>query len=121
MPKVNVNRVELLGILRKNKAQHREVFEEAVEGYRVKMIKYLETMLDDVKKCKKVDHYIRLPLPEDQTKEYDRAIKMFEMSVDENVALDDLDFRQLVMDDWDWREKFINTNSMYSTKASMLK
>lgn len=121
MPKVNVNREELLTILRKNKAQHREVFEEALEGYRVKMINYLEDMLDDVKKGKKVDHYIRLPLPEDQTKEYERAIKMFEMSVDPVVELDDDSFRELVLDQWHWREKFINTNSTYSTKASLLK
>lgn len=121
MPKVNVNREELLTILRKNKAQHRQIFEEALEGYRAKMIKYLENMLDDVKNCKKVDHYIRLPLPEDQTAEYERAIKMFEMSVDKVVELDDESFRELVMDQWHWREKFINTNSMYSNKASMLK
>lgn len=116
--KTRVKKDELLTIIRKNRNEHREIFEEALDGYKKKMITYLESMIVELRKGNRISHHISLIQPIDQTKEYDRAIKMFEMSVDDIVELDEESFANFVLDDWSWKDNFINSNSVYSAKAA---
>jgi hypothetical protein len=118
MTKVRLNKSELLAIIKKNRAEHRDIFTEALEGYKQKMLALLNEMIDEIKKGKRVEHMIRLVQPTDQTKEYDRAIRMLEMSVDDIVELDEETFANLVLDDWSWSHQFYNSNAQYSMKAA---
>ncbi len=52
-------------------------------------------MMDEVKNRRPVKHHNSLVQPVDQTKEYDRAIKMLEMCVDETIELSGAEFCQL--------------------------
>lgn len=121
MRSVKVNVAQALEIVRNNREQHREIFEEALEGYRQKMIVHLNLMIEEIRKGNRVEHSIRLPQPVDQTKEYDRAIKMLEMSVDKEVELDETSFANFIMDDWSWSDQFLMTNSNYSAKAASIR
>jgi hypothetical protein len=49
----------------------------------------------------------------DQTKDYDRVIRMLEMTVDEIITIGAVEFQQYVMDDWTWKEQFTASNSAY--------
>lgn len=118
MENIRVKKSELLDILRKNRAEHRQIFEEAVEGYRHEVIKQLSQRLDDARNGKKIDISIRLNQPQDQTKDYDRVIGMLEMTVDDIIELDELSYQQYVMDDWNWSHNFLHTNSAYSVTAT---
>lgn len=104
---------EVLAILQKNRKTHRETFEKALEGYRKTVIEHLEQRLKDAKSGRKVNIYIQLEEPQDQTKDYDRAIQMLEMSIDDKVELSQQEFAQLVQDDWSWKEQFTLTNTRY--------
>ena len=86
---------QLLAIIRKNRQEHREIFKEACEGYQKRMMAHLQVMMDDVTNRRPVKHHISLVQPVDQTKEYDRAIKMLEMCVDETIELSGAEFCQL--------------------------
>jgi len=111
---VRLKRKELLEKVKGNRANHRAVFEKALEGYRKAAIKELEKMLDEAKKGLRISREVRLVEPMDQTREYDRVIKMLEMSMDDIIELDERGFSQYVMDDWSWKANFLETTNPYT-------
>jgi hypothetical protein len=115
-----VKKAELLKILKKNRAEHREIFEEASEAFRKEVIKVLDQRLVDAKAGKRIRLRIDLTQPMDQTEEYDQAIAMCEMSVDDEIELSHENFRNYVLDKWHWRDQFIASNRAYSAKAAAM-
>ena len=113
MEKVKVHKVELLKILKKNREEHRGIFLMAQEGFKDAVITRLEVMLEDARNGKRIEQTLNLPVPMDQTKEYDRAIMMLDMSVDDKVTITEHEFACFVMDDWRWKDQFTLTNSSY--------
>lgn len=75
-------------------------------------------MLDEAKAGKQIRRSLALVEPQDQTRDYDRAIRMMEMSQDEVVELEEHDFAQYVLDDWSWKRQFLLSNSNYSATAA---
>ena len=118
MKTVRLRKIELLGKLGVNRDKHKEIFLEALEGYKKAIIDALESRLADAKAGKRIDTYINLEQPIDQTKEYDRVITMLEMSLDAEIELDERQFAQYVMDNWSWKSQFLTTNSVYSRTAA---
>lgn len=115
MNEVTVERGSLLEVVRENREAHKELFEEAVKGYRKKVIDELEMMIEEARKGGRIRRAIQLPEPENHTADYDRVIKMLEMSIHDNVELDAREFNQYVMDDWGWKDAFIATASSYTS------
>ena len=118
MQKIRVNTIELAKTLTKNRAEHRKIFEEAVEGYRKKVIELLEDHLERVKEGSLIRVYISLPQPSDHTADYDRALQVLDWSLDDEIEIDEQTFAELVMDDWQWKREFFTTNSAYSVTAA---
>ncbi len=114
MNNVIVNKDELLETLKKNRETHRMIFEDAQKGYREEAIRLLDIALNDAKIGKKITTFIQLESPVDQTKDYDRIIRMLEMSVDEQIDLTEHDFAQYVLDDWSWKQDFLTKNAFYT-------
>jgi hypothetical protein len=107
----------VLGKVKENREKHRAIFLEAVEGYRTKAIAFFEKQIETIKAGKKIQEVLRMPLPEDHTKDYDRAIQMLQNTVDEEIELDGREFGCYVMDDWEWTQSFYTSNTRYSTTA----
>lgn len=120
MEAINVKKTELLETVRANRAKHRQIFLEAQEGYRKAAIRELETMLDDAREGRVIRRSVRLLEPVDQTKDYDRVIRMLEMSQDDFIQLEEGDFAQYVLDDWHWKRQFLHANSAYSVTAARM-
>lgn len=118
---IMANREQVLETLKKNRETHKKIVEEAREGYLKKAEEELKKRLSKVKEGNLVDLFFRLNLPVDQTKVYDTAIKMLEMHVDNEIELSAYQVRNLVMDEWDWKEQFIGTNALYSVTAANIK
>jgi hypothetical protein len=110
---IRVKKDELLETLRKNRTLHQETFERALTGYRKRAIEELDASLQDAKAGKKIRRSIGLIEPMNQTKDYDRVIRMLEMTVDDIVTIGAGEFQQYVMDDWSWKEQFTTSNSAY--------
>lgn len=117
MDKIRVNKTELLETLRRNREDHRRIFEEALEGFRREAIAELEQKIKDLQAGKHRTVYISKPVPRDHTSDYDRAIRVMEMTVDDIITLSERDFAQYVMDNWGWQREFVR-NSYNSTTAS---
>ena len=111
METVKVKKTELLAKLKKNRAEHREIFEEALTAFRKEVIKILEQRLADAEAGKRIKLRIDLTQPMDRTGEYDQAIAMCEMSVDDEIVLSHENFRCYILDKWRWRDQFIASNS----------
>lgn len=114
MNEIKVNKAELLATVKKNRDAHRAIFEKACEGYRSKAVAELEAMLTEARAGKQIRRGLSLVEPMDQTRDYDRVIRMLEMSVSTEVELGETEFSQYVMDDWQWKRQFTLTNSAYT-------
>lgn len=106
---------DLIAEIYANRAKHRAVFELALEGYHSEMLKKLERWTDEIRRGKTHTEYVSLPIPRDHTKEYDKVLKMLEMTTDTHIEMSDSDFAQYVMDDWSWKREFIGTASNYTS------
>lgn len=113
MNSVTVNKVELIETLKENRSKHREIFESAQRGYRDLVIWHLDNNLKDARDGKEIRTRVNLQAPIDQTSDYDRVIRMLEMSVDTEIELSEHDFAQYVLDDWSWKNQFITVNTSY--------
>lgn len=113
MELVKIQKSALLKTLKKNRKVHRGIFLEAQDGYREKVIDVLDKALKDAREGRSIKIYFQLTAPVDQTSDYDRAIKMIEMSVDENIEISEHDFSCYILDDWSWKQNFLTSNTMY--------
>jgi hypothetical protein len=109
MEKITVKKDELLAKLQENRADHRRIFEEALDGFRTQTITELETHIAAIRAGKRRDVYVQKIVPQDHTGDYDRAIAMTTMSIGDTVTLTERDFAQYVMDDWGWQGQFLST------------
>lgn len=117
MRQVTVTAADLKKTVQKNRDEHRAIFEEAVEGYKKRAVEILEDHIARIKAGKVERVSVSLPVPQDHTADYDRVIKMLDMSVDDNVTLDEQAFAEYVMDDWGWQKQFLSDSAAYSRMA----
>jgi len=117
MEKITVQKEELLRQLKTNRDDHRRIFVEALEGFHREAIKELQDRMDDVLAGKRRSIFITKQVPTDHTSDYDRSIRMVEMSIGETITLTERDFAQYVMDDWGWQKAFVR-NSYGSNTAT---
>jgi hypothetical protein len=113
MQSVNVKVEKLLEKVKENRDNHRAVFEAALEVFKVKVVEELEAMLERARKGERVAHSHGLMQPMDMTREYDQAIAMLEMSVDEEIEVTHQEFAQFVLDQWHWKQQFVTSNAAY--------
>lgn len=113
MRTVTVTTQDFLTRVRANRDNHRDVFEQALEGYRNRLTAELEKRVRDLGRGRTIDQYIGLPEPEDHTDDYDRIITMAEMSVNDTVELKEEEFAMYVMDQWRWKQSFTDTTDRY--------
>ena len=116
MKNVKVKTQDLLTKLRTNREKHRDGFLTALEAYRLEAIEVLVEAIEDAKKGKRIMTATHLVEPVDMTREYDRAIAMLEMTVDEVVEITDTEFKNYVMDDWSWSAQVSASNTAYTSK-----
>ena len=113
MSNVTCKKAEILAALRKNRDAHRDIFLAAQNGYRKEVIAELEKSLKDAREGRNVQTTIELEAPEDHTKDYDRIIRMLEMSVKDEIEVSELQFQQYVLDDWTWKFHFASNSARY--------
>ena len=120
MKQVRVAKSKLLAILKKNRAEHREVFIQAQKTFRVVAIKALDAQLKSARKGRPFElaNLVRLTAPEDHTADYDRSIQMLEMSVDTEIVVDEREFQNYVQDIWNWSREWATSNMRYTNKNS---
>ena len=77
----------------------------------------LERHLVNLRENRKISELIKIPVPRDQTKQYDRVIAMMEDTSQGEVELSGREYAQYMMDDWDWKSDFLASTVAYSETA----
>lgn len=118
MRSVKVHRAELLDALVANREKHVNEYLEAVGDYKVLAVKVAKDNLKlansgDLETIAKAKPMPGPPVSYEA--EYNRAIKMLQMSVDTEIELEDDVFNQLVMDEWSWKRAFSVSNMAYKS------
>lgn len=118
MNSVKLNRNELLGIVRQNKEKHVKEFVDAVNDFKLAVLKISQDNLklaeeQDITSIGKIKSIPAFPTS--YAKSYDKAIRMLELSVDTEIELESHDFDQLVLDEWQWKQSFSTMNSTYKS------
>ena len=114
MRNIKMLKTELLNIVRDNKKKHVQEYEEAIQDYKTGVLKVAEENLKraktgDLDSFKKIE--AQPPAPLSYEKEYGRAIRQLELSIDTEIVIEEDIFNQLVLDEWDWKSHFSATNS----------
>src|SRR4051812_30302892 len=121
MRSVNVSKEKLIWILQKNKKKHIKEYETAVPVYKNLIEDKIEDLYDlkgqkDPEYLKRLAQNIAsLRTPVSHKEDYDRAIAMLDMSVDESIVLEESEFRNYVEDEWNWSREVAASNTMYAT------
>lgn len=112
MRTVKVKTTDLLKKLKENRTEHTNAYTKAHALYRERALKELKKLVSDAENGK-IRLSISLSEPTNQIKEYDRIIMMMEMSTDTIVEISEQEFSMYVMDEWNWKQQFMHTNSFY--------
>jgi hypothetical protein len=128
---MSFRKAEVIETLKKNRAEHEEIYNEAVEGYREKFIealnetiKMVEEKRNELREKRLPSSYLESPInrlrsPSNSLKEYDTVLEMLELTPDETIVLDQDQYNCYMKDNWYWMKEFLTTNSAYSASAVM--
>lgn len=112
---VTIKKEELLTAIKKNRETHHEFFLKAQVGYRAAAIAELESMLKTARENGKIKRKLELVEPQNHTREYDRVIRMLEMSTADEWKISERQFTQYVLDEWSWSADFLFSNTPYTS------
>lgn len=115
MRTVRINKGDLVNTLIKNRNAHKAEYADAVKGYCTKMVGFLKEKAGLMEMGYPHEIIVHDFPPEDHTDDYNRALRMLEMSVDSTIELTESEFRQLVEDDWQWQATFKAAAMKYSS------
>ena len=128
MRDVKVKRDELLVKVRDNRVKHVAEYEEAVSGYKQAAVEAIDRAMEQLKGRVKnlragevlaLDAVMfNLAVPRNHAKDYDQVIMMLEMSVDEHLTIKSDEFACYVMDDWAWKQDFLQVSNTYTNKKA---
>lgn len=110
-------KADVIKTIKANRDEHREIFDEALVGYKAKVLEELDAHLERVRRGEVYRVYVMYPQPADHTRDYDRIISMLELTDDPSIELTEGQFAKYMQDDWEWKQMFLSTNSAYSAKA----
>lgn len=114
MNEITVGKAKLMATLQANREAHAAIFRRAIERYRVLAIATFEDYVAQVKAGKPVPRVLQLPIPEEHTEDYDRAILMLEWETYDEVQLTMVEFAQYVQDKWGWHAAFTANSTSYT-------
>lgn len=113
MRTVEVSKSELRTIVLKNRDNHRQVFETAMEAFKKAARARLEEHLAILEKGQTPPLQLGLVVPEDHTVDYDTVLEMLDMEVNPTVELQWDEFRNYVQDEWGWTDRFSASTAAY--------
>lgn len=117
MQTVKVSKGKLQEIVKKNRDAHRATFEKALRGYQAAVVEELEKQLGRARNGLKKTLSVTFHCPEDHTSDYDRIIRMLDLSLDDSIELSQQEFSWYVQDDWGWKQQWTTSNIAYVGRA----
>lgn len=115
---IKMDKGELICTLKENVKSHVEAYHAAKDKYCLVAIQLLEDQIEKLKQGVITAHLgmaaSSIPLPVNHMKEYYRIIKMLTDDTRSEIELDERQYIQYVLDDWDWKMDFMRTSAFYA-------
>ena len=118
MRSVKIDKKKLLAIVRENKEKHVAEYNESVTDFKDLAIRIATKNLEiaNTGDLDKISRIKTIPqAPTSHEKEYERAIRMLELSVEKEIEVEEDIFNQLVLDEWAWKHQFVASASLYKS------
>lgn len=118
MNNVKIDKNELLAIVKSNKETHIAQYAESVDDFKKVVLKLATTNLKLAKSgdLKSISQIRPIPAaPTNYAHDYERALRMLQLSVEDVIDIESAVFNQLVLDEWGWKKTFIMASSSYKT------
>ena len=116
--KITVDKNELLETVKKNRTLHETDYKEARQGFEKQFLEEAENLVARIKEGKFDKAAIPFAPPKNYLKDYDRAIRMMEMSKADEIVISEHQFSQLVLDEWEWKTDFTMNAANYKASLS---
>ncbi len=110
---VKVDKDRLIERLKENRDRHEREYQEAVGGYKSRLVFVLQRMLEAAKRKEVVSHKIDLKIPKDHAQEYEKALAAMEWDQDVTLHLTQAEFDRYVLDAWPWKKRFMAIHASY--------
>jgi hypothetical protein len=117
MKDVVIKKTELLDILKKNLAMHKDLYDSAAAAFREKYMAELNKMLLKSAESNDFQMSVNLQKPENREDDYEVAIRMLEVECRDEVTLEEQEFAKYVLNKWHWIHTFyssFSSNTGYS-------
>lgn len=115
MKSVNVAKETILDTLKANRETHVLNYEKAMEGYKAEVHDAIQAATHDFNEGNLdiAHHFTALDKPVTYQKQYDDVIGMLEMATDTEIELSTEEYRQFVLDEWQWKHHFLSNTQKY--------
>ncbi|MHB8098029.1 MAG: hypothetical protein ACYDD5_00380 [Sulfuricurvum sp.] len=112
--KVKVNKNDLISKLEENREIHITEFNELKVDYMEAFTKQLKEMTKSVKNGNfNTTTDFTMVKPTSYLKTYDEVIGMLKMSIEDTFEITQDEYRQYVLNDWNWSRSFAITKASY--------
>lgn len=111
-----VEKVGLLDTLRRNRRTHQEDFDAAEKGFRKAAIVRMQDHLSLAREGGKIKTRLGLEPPQSHLEDYDNIIGLLTMSTEDEIEIDEHDYRQYVKDEWGWSQSFTVSSALYNNR-----
>ena len=118
MKELTFNKDVIILKLKKNLNLHDKILSEVRKAYVEEATTLLANRLDDLSQGKIVDLRFDLHLPKNHSDLFKRTIQILEDCIENTIVLDEYEYRQFVLNEWDWKEAFIDTANTYVTGST---
>ncbi len=115
--KVTIKKSALLETLRRNSDQHQRDFNLSWAGFLITAKEEMLKNLSALETTGKVHLTISIQTPSNHVKDYERVIRMLEMSVADEITISESQFIQYVQDEWSWKGSFTAMSTAYGAKV----
>lgn len=113
-----VSKSNLLENLKRNRDQHKDEYVKAVTNYNKELAEKLKTLASsiseyDIESGNPFKYKIDLAEPISRIQEYDSIIHRLENSLDDEIVLDENQYKKYMRDEWEWTNLFKTVNARY--------
>ena len=109
---------QLVLILKKNRKTHMDNYKKAMGIFKKKVQAKLAWMAKAVAAGKRIHMSINLLTPMKYDQEYDRVIFMLYHTTNKSITLSEVQYRNYVMDKWDWQRNFMSNTMSYANGST---
>ncbi len=108
---------KLQELIHNNRETHAKIFSEATENYREALKRELQNKLALLSAGKPVEPHSSLIVPRCYLSSYDTVISMLDFTSDKIIELSIDQYKNYVLDEWSWKNNFIESSVAYSKSA----